>query len=289
MSSIRCIICHYVGQDFNILKNEHGEYYQCPNCGSICLNTASYSFQQVHSAPAIRNVSWFTKLLHLYYTRLSHYDVVQYYYYKWIVKHANIDDIASVLDIGCDHGRMLYHFQCLGKRVLGYEPDASKIDYSMVKEHQMPEYFDVDTKVDGSVDLIVVGQALYYWYNQLEILNKLDSILNAKGYIFIATANTEDKRLLGNIKAHSPAFISQKALIDYYTGKNYEIIACETLEPSIMPSTSPAQTNNPSFVMRTWNFLAYFFRYCRYMIEGYYKPDGYHLFMLVRKKQRPDG
>jgi len=103
-------------------------------------------------------------------------------YSNWL-NNLNINFKSKILDVGCGSGSLLYRMGNAGfKKVMGIDPFINEsIEYKNGVKIHKKNLFELNEKYD----LIMMHHSLEHLPNQIEIFEKLNQLLNKKGYLLI--------------------------------------------------------------------------------------------------------
>lgn len=132
----------------------------------------------------------------------------------WILSQlaANIDNIGSVLDLGCGTGKQLKALsQALPKTTfLGVDISAEALSNIPTDERvkTLCCSFDDPSKIKGTFDLIISTYAIYYSYDMVETIKTYRDKLNTNGEIFVlGPAKGTNKEFIDLVNSTHPGIM----------------------------------------------------------------------------------
>lgn len=290
LTTIPCRVCSapIPATAIVVRDTRKGPVYQCPTCQSVLLITDQTQMHTVFSGVSQKqNFRWLRAILATVdvWTDIGH--LRQQFYVTWLIHHADLQAVRSVLDIGCGDGTLLHAFWRQGRTIRGYEPHRPTVAASRVSRAIRTDYFDASTRVGATYDLVVLGQNLYYWYDSPAILATADALLNPGGYLFITTGNTDDPRILDGIQAHVPTILSHHAIVAQLGALGYRVLVSEAHEPRRTPWLDWLRDRMTTALPPAQPAIAMGYALARYVMVwargSYEATPGYHRFLLVQK------
>lgn len=141
----------------------------------------------------------------------------------------NDDKSGKVLDIGCGGGFLLKNFKNKGWEVLGLDIIESSVKYSKNVLDINAEKIDFEKtgisdliRKFGKFDLVVMTDALEHFFDPEKILNKIYSLLNDNGILFISVPNIES--ISFQFIGKEWAIISPLEHISYFSENSLDIL-----------------------------------------------------------------
>jgi 2-polyprenyl-3-methyl-5-hydroxy-6-metoxy-1,4-benzoquinol methylase len=125
---------------------------------------------------------FYTKSVHTYLAEL-----VAQGYFEYLKSRVQF---KTALDIGARYGNLVKIMEDSGIQAEGIEADQNPIQYA-VSDKIKWILFSEQYETDKTYDLICLTQMIFYLPNTLEVLRKVQSMLNANGFIFISTYNPD--------------------------------------------------------------------------------------------------
>lgn len=190
-------------------------------------------------------------------------DSIQRYYYKYLISH-HINS-ANILDVGCGRGELLKLFKECGKDVTGIEPNTFLFRCSKIKDQIINGYFDIRMMDSKKYDLIILGQNIYYFSDGLKVIDKLDSMLSDRGYLFITSAKGKD-------------CLTKNEIVNYLIKKDYKILDATDKQPICMMHGNIFSGKYLSYLRRGFEMLL-----CIFISPYKDGSNGYHFFILAKK------
>ena len=172
---MKCKIC----DENNCLEEFTKDVIKCTNCGSL-YSTSTLDEEN----PIISSVNNNLKLSAQ--KKISKLIAKSYLVY---LKKKTRMNFKNALDIGCVFGDFVEELNKIGINASGIESDANTVKNA--KSNVNCGLFDESYSYTTKYDLISINQALYYFKNSFEIIEKISSLLEVNGIILIATENTE--------------------------------------------------------------------------------------------------
>jgi len=175
---MKCIICQN-----DSLENfiEEIKVLKCKKCELVFDNS--------------NNIKPYPKISHqnkiLVKIQLKFSQILAEQYMKYLKKHHNINNFKRVLDIGCGFGSFVKLINNKNCQAYGIESNEDTIIQGKLK-HLKHITFD-ETFKEKKFDLVCLHQSLYYFQDSLMILEKVRTILNEGGLVFIANPNMSSK------------------------------------------------------------------------------------------------
>lgn len=244
---------------------EEDRILRCKDCKTLHLEEGI--IEKVHYKNEESSRKFFKSISNLPHIRAS--KLIAEWHLKYL--ESKIDSFNSVLDIGANYGAFVKLLRDKGKIVHGVESNRHFYD-SMITPLEWA-YFDTDYQINKKFDLICFGQNIYYFRDNLKILNHAKKFLKEGGHIFISTINAESPTIF-KTKPHMSSIgcnllLSKKGFENLSGFKliDYTLLAADYHMDMIL------KKNNKAAAIKYFLKLKPIYRYDK---------EGYHTFILLK-------
>jgi len=140
----------------------------------------------------------------------------------------------TILEIGSGHGEAIYNFDKIGYTVTGIEPDTTSVSFINKKlTNSICMMGKAETiSFDKKFDIIWINHVFEHLSKPIEFLNKIESVLDQHGFIFIEVPSVERANDWRKFNSAPHAYnYSKQSLINISKKANYTIIKCDYFRP----------------------------------------------------------
>ena len=140
----------------------------------------------------------------------------------------------TILEIGSGHGEAIYNFDKIGYTVTGIEPDKTSVSFINKKlTNSICMMGKAETiSFDKKFDIIWLNHVFEHLSKPIEFLNKIESVLDQHGFIFIEVPSVERANDWRKFNSTPHAYnYSKQSLINISKKANYTIIKCDYFRP----------------------------------------------------------
>jgi 2-polyprenyl-3-methyl-5-hydroxy-6-metoxy-1,4-benzoquinol methylase len=140
----------------------------------------------------------------------------------------------TILEIGSGHGEAIYNFDKIGYTVTGIEPDKTNVSFINKKlTNSICMVGKAETiSFDKKFDIIWLNHVFEHLSKPIEFLNKIESVLDQHGFIFIEVPSVEKTNDWRKFNSAPHAYnYSKQSLINISKKSNYTIIKCDYFRP----------------------------------------------------------
>ena len=140
----------------------------------------------------------------------------------------------TILEIGSGHGEAIYNFDKIGYNVTGIEPDKTNVSFINKKlTNSICMIGKAETiSFDKKFDIIWLNHVFEHLSKPIEFLNKIESVLDQHGFIFIEVPSVERANDWRKFNSTPHAYnYSKQSLINISKKANYTIIKCDYFRP----------------------------------------------------------
>ena len=136
----------------------------------------------------------------------------------------------TILEIGSGHGEAIYNFDKIGYNVTGIEPDKTNVSFINKKLTNSICMIGKAENIsfDKKFDIIWLNHVFEHLSKPIEFLNKIESVLDQHGFIFIEVPSVERVNDWRKFNSAPHAYnYSKQSLINISKKANYKIIKCD--------------------------------------------------------------
>jgi 2-polyprenyl-3-methyl-5-hydroxy-6-metoxy-1,4-benzoquinol methylase len=140
----------------------------------------------------------------------------------------------TILEIGSGHGEAIYNFDKIGYNVTGIEPDKTNVSFINKKLTNSICMIGKAENIsfDKKFDIIWLNHVFEHLSKPIEFLNKIESVLDQHGFIFIEVPSVERVNDWRKFNSAPHAYnYSKQSLINISKKANYKIIKCDYFRP----------------------------------------------------------
>ena len=140
----------------------------------------------------------------------------------------------TILEIGSGHGEAIYNFHKIGYNVTGIEPDKTNVSFINKKLTNSICMIGKAENIsfDKKFDIIWLNHVFEHLSKPIEFLNKIESVLDQHGFIFIEVPSVERVNDWRKFNSAPHAYnYSKQSLINISKKANYKIIKCDYFRP----------------------------------------------------------
>lgn len=133
-------------------------------------------------------------LLFKNYLYVSSTTKTQLEYFDWFANFA-IETFSgtpkNVLDIGCNDGSQLDYFKKFNIKTYGVDPAENLYKISSQEHHVVCDYFNENTYLNKTFDIVICQNAFAHNYDQLNFLKNMSRTMNKQSMLFITTSQAD--------------------------------------------------------------------------------------------------
>lgn len=266
MFDMYCSICR--SNNISLIETN---IYRCNNCDTVSSTIDGDSkkiiYEDIKSTPISISRKLKTKLS----ARMAH--LIAKEYFNYVQGHLDVSKIKNALDIGTSYGHFVKILNECGIDAYGIEADRYTLSQKITNKISYG-WFDENYDDNKKYDLISLTQMIYYMPDNLKIFEKVSSMLNPNGYVFVATTNPDTKsifrdKIIGSLNyKHIKIFLSKKA---YGLIPNFKLIDYTTYWANIFDAYYHDKKKLAMILLG--------------MEKAYHKdPDGFQSFIILQKQ-----
>jgi len=153
------------------------------------------------------------------------------YRFEFICNSVDLENIESVLEIGCGAGWNLEPYRAAGKKVVGYDQGPTLVNFgrSLGLELHHGSVEDVD---GNGFDLIILSHIVEHFSDPVATVRKIADRLRPNGHIYIEVPDA-DHFALGGLQAAHTYWFSRRTLIHYMAHAGLSVGPLQNFGPHV--------------------------------------------------------